>query len=184
MAKESKLTQLVAGLSEAEQKVLEKSLKAGKREVQLHDHRFSSKVVRFGYFSDPHIGSKYFDWNLWSRMADYFKQQGIKVVYSPGDIVEGMSGRPGQLYELEAIGFNAQADLAAQALNALKPLQVYSILGNHDLWFKDKSGVDASIGRELEHQCSHFHCLGDWEADVQLGKGVVMKLFHANDGTA
>lgn len=171
-------------LSPEEQKTVLKGLRGGQRTVCHYKHRFSNNHVRFGYFSDPHIGSKYFDWKLWETMCAYFKAQGIKKVYSPGDIVDGMSGRPGGVYELEAIGFRAQRDLAIKAIDMLKGMQVYSIAGNHDLFFKDKTNVDASICEEIEMKCSHFHFLGDWEADVELGKGVVMKLFHANDGTA
>ncbi len=117
-------------------------------------------------------------------MCAFFKGNGIEKVYSPGDIVDGMSGRPGAIYELEAIGFQAQRNLAVKALDMMKGMEVYSIAGNHDLWFKDKSGVDASICEAIADRCSHFHFLGDWEADVELGKAVTMKLFHANDGTA
>ena len=117
-------------------------------------------------------------------MVAYFRREGIVHVYSPGDIVDGMSGRPGSIYELEAIGFQAQVKMAADFIDRLSPIHVYAISGNHDLFFKDKSNVDASIGQALESKCEHFHFLGDWEADVILGKGVTMKLFHANDGTA
>jgi len=171
-------------LSPDERKIVLAGLRGGQRTVRHHKHHFSTDHVRFGYFSDPHIGNKCFDWRLWDTMCQYFKRKGITRVYSPGDIVDGMSGRPGSLYELEAIGFNAQRDLAVKAINMLKGMSVYSIAGNHDLFFKDKSGVDANICEAIAGKCSHFNFLGDWEADVELGKGVTMKLFHSNDGTA
>lgn len=182
--KEDPLVKLISGLSEVEKKEILHSLKGSRRTVTKHDHSFSGNLVRFGYFSDPHIGAKEFDWVLWSKMVSLFKKEGIKTVYSPGDIVEGMSGRPGQLYDLEAIGFRAQVALAQKAIEMLKGMDVYAILGNHDLWFKDKAGVDASVGETLQERCAHYHHLGDWEADVVLAKGVTMKLYHANDGTA
>lgn len=171
-------------LTPQERKLVLAGLRGGQRTVRHYKHHFSNNHVRFGYFSDPHIGSKYFDWKLWEWMSAVFKHEGVEKVYSPGDIVEGMSGRPGSLYELEAIGFRAQRDLAVRAINMLSGMEVYSIGGNHDLFFKDKSGVDASIGESVAEKCKHFHYLGDWEADVELAKGVVLKLFHANDGTA
>jgi len=180
----STLTKLIEKLTPAEQKSLEKSLTGTNRAVLTHDHSFSGRCVRFGYFSDSHIGNKVFNKALWDKMVAYFKYQHIIHVYSPGDIVEGMSGRPGSIYELEAIGFRAQVNMAATYISMLAPINVHSILGNHDLFFKDKSGVDASVGEALEKQCRNFHFLGDWEADVVLGKGVTMKLFHANDGSA
>lgn len=170
-------------LTESEIKVLKKGL-SGQRKAAKHNHSFSSKSIKFGYFADAHIGSKEFDWNLWDKMVAYFKKEGIKTVYSAGDIVEGMSNRPGQIYDLEAIGFRAQVKLAAQAISMLGNIQVYGILGNHDLWFKDKSGVDASVGEALEDKCDNYHHLGDWEARVKLAKGVEMLLYHGADGSA
>lgn len=186
MKREDPLIKLIGGLSPEERHHLRKSIEGGDIRVKSFDHRlhFSTHLIRFGYFSDPHIGAREFDWLLWRKMAAFFREVGVKIVYSPGDIVEGMSGRPGQIYDLEAIGFQAQVKLAAKAIDMLKGMEVYSILGNHDLWFKDKAGVDASVGVELAQRCPHFHHLGDWEADVVLAKGVTMKLFHSNDGTA
>jgi len=176
--------ELVESLSPAELKVIVQGLRGGKKKVAVHKHDFGKKRIRFGYFSDPHIGAKEFDWKLWETMVVYFKQNGITTVYSPGDIVEGMSNRPGQIYDLEAIGFRAQVALAAKAMTMLHGIDVYSILGNHDLFFKDKSGCDASVGESLQDKCPNYHHLGDWEADIVLGKDVRMKLYHANDGTA
>lgn len=185
MKREDPLVKLIGGLSPDEKKLLQRSIEDRKSKVLRVDHAsyFSNEVVKFGYFSDPHIGNKCFDWRLWEKMCAFFKREKIKMVYSPGDLVDGMSGRPGHIYELEAIGFQAQVKLAAKAISMI-PAEVYSILGNHDLFFKDKSGVDASVGDALQDKCKNFHCLGDWEADVVMSRGVVMKLFHANDGSA
>ncbi len=179
-----KLEELIEKLTPAERKLLEKSLQGSKRVIKTHNHSFSGNCVKFGYFSDPHIGAKEFDWELWERMAKYFKREKIQTIYSPGDIIEGMSNRPGQIYDLEAVGFRAQVNLAAKAIDMLSGMDVFSILGNHDLFFKDKSGVDASVGEALAQRCTNFHYLGDWEANIVLGKNVTMKIFHANDGSA
>jgi len=171
-------------LSPEERKLVLRGLRGGQKPVRQYRHSFSSNHVRFGYFSDPHIGSKYFDWSLWGKMVSLFKAEGIETVYSPGDIVEGMSGRPGNIYELEAIGFNAQVNLASRAISMLGKIQVYSIGGNHDLFFKDKTNVDASVGEMIAVKCDNFHYLGDWEADIEIGKKCILKLFHSNDGSA
>lgn len=170
-------------LSEDEQRVLLSGINQ-RRIVKKYVHEIGGRSVRFGYFSDSHIGSNCFDYKLWDRMVCHFKSEKIKVVYSPGDIVEGMSGRDGQVYELDAIGFQAQVELAAKQIEMLGDIQVYSILGNHDLWFKSKANIGASVGEALAERCKNYHHLGEWEADVKLAPGVVMKLFHANDGTA
>ncbi len=171
-------------LSEQEKKLVLVGLKGGPQKVHRYDHSGRGRQVRFGYVSDMHIGAKEFDWKLWSKMVSRFRDEKITTVYSPGDIVEGMSNRPGQIYDLEAIGFRAQVNLAAEAINMLGKTKLYSILGNHDLFFKDKSGVDANVGESLEQKCKNFIYLGDWEARIVLGKKVELMLYHANDGSA
>lgn len=180
--KKTKLEQELAGLSASEKRLILKGLN-GRVEVKRVNHSFSGNHIKFGYFSDPHIGHKKFSEELWMRMMSYFKKEGIDTVYSPGDIVEGMSGRPGHIYELSHIGFSAQVNYASELISEC-PFHVFSILGNHDLWFKEKRDIGANVGEAIEARCKNFTCLGEWESDVILAKGVKMKLFHANDGSA
>jgi hypothetical protein len=151
--------------------------------IKAHDHTWSTNHIRFGYFSDSHMGHNKFSEELWWKMVSFFKKEKITTVYSPGDIVEGMSGRPGHIYELDHIGFDAQVNYAAKLINAC-PFQIYSIVGNHDLWYKEKFNMNAGVGEVLQDKCKNFHFLGEWEADVILAPNVKMKIFHANDGSA
>jgi predicted phosphodiesterase len=179
---DKELLKMLAELSPTERKVLIRGL--GKEQVvSCHDHHWSSKHIRFGYFSDPHIGHSEFCLPLFEKMVSLFKKEKIDVVYSPGDIVEGMSGRPGHIYELTHIGASAQAGYAAELISQI-PSQVFSILGNHDLWFKEKRDIGLNVGELIASRCKNFTCLGEWEADVTLADNVVMKLFHSNDGAA
>lgn len=169
-------------LSEAEKAVVLKGLK-GKPILETYHHDFGSKHVRFGYISDTHIGHKCFSLELWDKMAKHFKAKKVEVVYHAGDILEGMSGRDGHIYELDAIGAEAQMSYASDLLNSVD-FKVYGILGNHDLWYSAKANIGLNIGKELEFRCKNFINLGDWEANVDIGKGVLLKLYHGNDGSA
>lgn len=182
MPNKTKFDEMLTHLTPAEKRLIVKGL-GRKSKVKRFKHSFGSKHIKFGYFSDPHIGHEKFSEELWDKMISFFKREGIDTVYSPGDIVEGMSGRPGHIYELVDIGFQAQVEHSAELIRAC-PFHIFSILGNHDLWFKQKGDMGANIGDALEARCKNFTCLGEWEADVVLANNVVMKLFHANDGSS
>jgi len=111
---------------------LEFILKSNIKEKQRKEPilRFSGKEVVFGILSDTHIGSKYFrDRDLLSALHE-MEEQGCEFVAHAGDVVEGMSMRPGQIYELEDIGYTAQVDHAVR-LFAKTKLPVHFITGNH-----------------------------------------------------
>lgn len=78
------LLEAIGGLNEAERKQLLRSLRGGKP-AQHVIHHFSGKRVKFGYYSDPHVGEKHFSEKLWMQMLSYFKRAGITNVYCPGD---------------------------------------------------------------------------------------------------
>lgn len=179
-----KLNDLLGGLSPEEQKAIAKSMR-GRRPKGLVDHKFSTNHIRFGYYSDPHVGSKYFSEKLWMLMLARFKSEGIDTIYSPGDNLEGMSGRPGHIYELAQIGASAQIKYAVELFKAAPDgMHFFIIDGNHDQWFKQKGDAGLVAGEMIASRTTNVTFLGEWEADVELAKGVVMKLFHANDGTA
>jgi len=63
---------------------------------------------KYIYFSDAHIGEKHFDEPLFYQMIDTIKEEKPDFVIDVGDHLEGMSGRPGHVYELDLIGFDEQ----------------------------------------------------------------------------
>lgn len=185
MAKTNKLTELISGLSQGERRAVQKGISGHKPIIKKHDHTFSGNHIKFGYYSDPHVGEKHFSEKLWMRMLAYFKREGIETVYCPGDNLEGMSGRPGHIYELTHIGASAQLKYASSLFaEADKKIHFYITDGNHDQWYKEKGNGGLISGQELEARNPNVTFLGEWEAFVTLGKGVDMLLFHANDGTA
>lgn len=171
-------------LTPEEIKMVQKSLRGNKPSQKLHNHSFNGKHIKFGYYSDPHVGEAHFHEELWHSMCKFFVSEGIKNVYCPGDNVEGMSGRPGHIYDLTHIGASAQLAYASELFASAPKLNFYIIDGNHDQWFKEKGNTGLVVGRELEKMNKNVTFLGEWEADVKLAPNVIMKLFHGNDGTA
>lgn len=171
-------------LTPDEMKLIRKSLRGARPQSSLHSHAFYGKHIKFGYYSDPHVGEKHFHEDLWHSMCKMFLAEGIRNVYCPGDNLEGMSGRPGHIYELTHIGATAQINYAASLFRAYPTLTFYVIDGNHDQWFKEKNNAGLVAGEMIALQCPNVHFLGEWEARVRLHKNVEMLLYHACDGTA
>ncbi len=141
--------------------------------------------VRIGIISDTHIGHEAFDEGMLKHAGETFRKRKIKDVYHAGDILEGMSGRDGHIYELAQVGFTNQINYATDLFKKyFKGFNIYGITGNHDQWYKKKNNGGVCIGTELDHRLDNFTFLGEDEADIKLGKGVVMKLFHPGDGSA
>jgi len=178
----SKFDDALKGLSPQEKKAILRGLK-GKKTQQKFKHSFGSKHFKFGYFSDSHIGHKEFSLELWDKMVKVFKHEKIDRVFCPGDITEGMSGRDGHIYELTHIGASAQIEYASELINQIQA-EVLGIVGNHDNWFQIKGNMGLSVGEEISQRCPNFTFLGDWEADVEIAKGIWLKLYHGNDGSA
>ena len=145
------------------------------------------KYVKIGYFSDPHIGHNRCREDGFELMSRVFEKEGVQFILCPGDHLEGMSGRPGHIYELDQLGFTAQANKAVELYDALG-LPIFGIDGNHDGWYQDKGNAGIIVGEDLENRVKNYTHLGQDEGDLILKakgkKPVVIKLFHGRDGTA
>lgn len=130
--------------------------------------------------SDTHIGHSKFREDWWYNMLEHATKERVDFAYHAGDILEGMSGRPGHVYELNAIGFEAQFAKARQLISEC-PFQVRGIIGNHDDWFAGKADQGINVGIRLAESVDNFVYLGSMEAD-QVVQNVRIKLFHGNDG--
>lgn len=171
-------------LTENEIKLIKNSMRGSPVSTTVNHSMFFGKHIRFGYYSDPHVGEKHFHEKLWIAMLDFFKKEKIEQVYCPGDNLEGMSGRPGHIYELAHIGASAQLNYATKLFSLAPKIHFNIIDGNHDLWYKEKGNIGLTPGQELDNRNPNVHFLGEWEARVTLAPNVVMMLFHGNDGTA
>ena len=152
--------------------------------VRVYDHSRIGRV-KIGILADTHIGHKKFDEGFMKFASETFRKEGIKNVYHAGDICEGMSGRPGHVYELKHIGFSAQVGEAERLFKKYYPdFNIYAITGNHDQWFRYKADNGADVGEELQHRLPNFKYLGENEAHIKLGPKARLMLFHPGDGTA
>ena len=85
-------------------------------------YSFGGRKVKFGVFSDTHIGNKFYDRKLMEYAAKTFNNRDIDFVVFGGDLCDGHyeSRRQGSIFELELIGGDAQVKEAVKELKQIK----------------------------------------------------------------
>lgn len=143
-------------------------------------HNFKGKTFKFLAASDLHIGSNYTNYDNIAEMFDIAKKEKCEFATLSGDICEGMSGRPGHVYELTEIGYEQQKKRAIEILGQTN-LKTYMIDGNHDRWFIKSSG--ALIVKDICKELDHAEFVGHDEADI-IVNGIKIRLWHGEDSSS
>jgi len=171
------------GMTEDEAVVALRSLRRGQKPTKSSAITISNRSFAFGYFTDSHIGHKQFQPKLFDYMVKFFKREKPDFILNAGDHLEGMSGRPGHVYELTHVGFNQQFEYAKGLYSQLDNFPHYGIDGNHDQWYFKKNDNGVVVGEELQKSLKNYHHLGQDEGDLVVS-GIKIKLYHGGDGTA
>jgi len=142
--------------------------------------KFTGEVFRFGFATDPHIGSLYFSEKWFASMYREFKRQRVQEVFYSGDIHDGLNnGRiANHVYELSDIGYGAQLSRSRKLFRRYAEVPHRMIDGNHDRWF-----TGCNIVEELCASVDDFHYLGQDEGDIKICKARI-KLYHGEDGNS
>ena len=186
----SKLEKVIkaSGLTEAE---VAKIIKASQRQapkVQVKKKLpLSDKHIKFGWISDLHMGHNCYRPDILEHAVKNFNKQKVEFVVIPGDILEGMSGREGHIYELSHIGASAQMKYGVEQLKQIRqPIFAITATNSHDGWYHSKNNAGLEIGPELERRLGkdNFEFLGYDEADIKLDNGIIIRAVHPGDGTA
>jgi hypothetical protein len=170
-------------------KEIKKILKsAGSGEPKRYETRrlpLKSKWIKFGVVSDTHMGHKNYRPDILDHAVKRFDKEGIEFVVMPGDVLEGMSGREGHVYELAHIGATEQINYAVSELNKIKqPIYAITATNSHDGWFSNKGNMGFEVGPVLDEKVKNFNFIGYDEADLVTSKGLIIRLTHPGDGTA
>ena len=143
---------------------------------------FEGKRIRFTLVGDLHLGSAYTDPAHVYKMFEESHKAGCEFIAVGGDVVEGMSNRPGHIYELSHIGYDAQKAHSKEVLSQWGSM-MYMIDGNHDRWFIKSSG--AFIVKDIcDALGPRFIFLGHDEGDISLKGKTILKLWHGEDGNS
>jgi len=143
---------------------------------------FSGTHIRIGCITDTHIGHMCSSRARLMQAFDEFKKEQVDFITHSGDVTEGMSHRPGQIYELDFLGYDAQKHEAIDCFAQWADTDIYAIDGNHDRWFLKSNG--ALIVKDIEASLENFHFLGHDEGDISLDGRAVLKLWHGEDSSS
>lgn len=146
---------------------------------------FPDRHVRFGVFSDAHIGHQCYRPDALRKLAVDCKKKGMEFILNGGDTLEGMSGREGHIYELTHLGASEQLKYFASEFSVFDRA-IYSIeaQNSHGGWFNSKGNAGLNIGEEMANRCSNYKFIGYDEQDIEMDNGLKIRLRHPGGGTA
>jgi len=136
------------------------------------------KTLTIGIISDTHFGSR-------AAHPEYVKdfvnkaytEYGVRTMLHCGDITAGNDVYRGQIAELDCWACDEQCDEAVKHLPKLDGLNYYMILGNHDVAFVKKAGVDP--GKIMAGKRSDFTIVGHLSGKVILKPdNVIIEMLH------
>jgi len=173
-------------LSEEEVKNIIKKSGYSKPEMgNIRPLPYNAKRVKFVIASDFHMGHKNFRPDILDHAIRNANRQKADFWILPGDILEGMSGREGHIYELSHLGATNQLNYGIEQLRQIKqPIYGITATNSHDGWFSSKNNMGFEVGPELERRVENFEFLGYDEADLKLDNGIDIRMVHPGDGTA
>ena len=135
--------------------------------------------IIFGVASDLHIGSKQTQITALNKFCDICKKEGVKYMFTPGDVCAGYNVYPGQLFDLYAISAEEQEE--SVVVNLPKGLEWFMIGGNHDYSFVKKGGGHNPL-LAIENKRDDVHYIAFDDGDVPILPGVDLKMFHPSGG--
>jgi len=136
--------------------------------------------IKLLLISDTHLGNKYDRLDILRYLYDKADKNGTNYVLHSGDMCEGISNRPEQIYSLKEASYTGQRDYVIEKYPK-SGLTTYLIAGNHDLWWFKKCGAD--ICKDISNHREDIHYLGSDCEDLQIGK-LKIRLFHGVGGNA
>jgi predicted phosphodiesterase len=140
----------------------------------------TGKTLKIGFITDTHIGAEYFKSEYLDSAFKTFRKEGVDFVIHGGDVTEGMSVRPGQVYELTHVGYDEQKTYAIEQLSKWTG-KMYLIDGNHDRWYLKANG--ALIVKDIARELPNAEFIGHDEGDIRIGN-IWIKMFHGEDSSS
>lgn len=150
------------------------------KESELYQIPNNLDHLKLLLISDTHLASKYDRLDILNYLYDEADKKGINYVLHSGDLTEGLSGRPQQLYELKEASYTGQRDYVIDKYPKTD-IPTYVIAGNHDQWWIKQCGAD--ICRDISNNREDLIYLGSECEDLKIGK-LRIRLYHGTGGGA
>lgn len=136
--------------------------------------------IKLLLISDTHLASKYDRLDILRYLYAKAEDNNINYVLHSGDLTEGLSGRPEQLYELKENSYTGQRDYVIDKYPKSN-IPTYLISGNHDIWWYKKCGAD--ICKDISNHRQDIIYLGSDCEDIKIGK-LRIRLYHGKGGSS
>ena len=134
--------------------------------------------IKLLLISDTHLASKFDRLDILRYLYVKAEDNNINYILHSGDLTDGLSGRPQQLYDLKETSYTGQRDYVIDKYPK-SSIPTYLIAGNHDLWWIKQCGAD--ICKDISNQREDLHYLGSDCEDLKIGK-LKIRLFHGKGG--
>jgi len=155
-------------------------------------HTLRGNKAAFGFYSDPHIMSRYAQITALQEFCDIaYNDFGVRHFFNPGDTFSGIYGYRGHDYDLVPAGRPLSRSLAHLAVDRAVDSAVHNIPqyadaehyvlgGNHDWWMVSATGKDAV--RLLCEKREDMHYCGYDSHSIALTDNTYLKLWHPGGG--
>jgi len=128
--------------------------------------------------SDTHLGSKYDRLDILKYLYNKASEKDINYILHAGDVTEGFSNRPEQIYSLLEPSYTGQRDYVIDKYPK-SDIPTYMISGNHDNWWIKECGSD--IVKDIASKRDDLIYLGSDCEDIKIGK-LKIRLYHGCKG--
>jgi predicted phosphodiesterase len=144
---------------------------------------FTGKVIKFGVISDSHIGSIFYHTEWLKEAFKMFRKENCSFIVHSGDVTEGMSNRPGHVYELTHIGYDQQRNYAIEEFTKYNTtnIKIFFIDGNHDRWYIKSNG--SLIVKDIVNELDNTEFIGHDSGDIKVNNAII-RLWHGEDGSS
>ncbi len=157
-------------------------------EKKLDIKNWQGKILRFGFVSDTHLGSKFERMDVLNALYDIYADEGIDTVYHGGNIIDGECRF--NKYEIHTRGLTPQVEYCVQNYPKKKNVKTLFITADdHEGWYIQRERIN--IGRYIEMEAHRagrddLVYIGHVEADIGLGlkDESWMRIMHGGGGTA
>lgn len=136
--------------------------------------------IKLLMISDTHLASKYDRLDILKYLYSEAEDKNVNYVLHSGDITEGVSGRPEQIYDLKEASYTGQRDYVVDKYPKSN-IPTYLVAGNHDLWWVKRCGAD--ICKDISQKRDDIHYLGSDCEDLKIGN-LKIRLYHGSGGGA
>ena len=154
-----------------------------KKPVQSEDiYKIPNKLqhLKLLLISDTHLASTYDRLDILKYLYRKAEDNNVNFVLHSGDLTDGRSNRPEQIYSLKEMSYEGQRDYVIEKYPHSE-IPTYIISGNHDLWWVKQCGSD--IVRDICNHRDDLIYLGSDCADIMIGK-LRIRLRHGAGGLA